>query len=120
MFDVNRGWSRISIDHIAQLFNKLEKLFFLSSKMKICLESNIFSTRCRESALLLTMPKGSALLLRETLEQDTSLLSLSSLSSYDSQSSSPSPSALHEVGVHHLSEFEANQVLQHRLDLGQR
>ena len=76
--------------------------------------------RCRESALLLTIPMGSALLLIEALEQDSSLISLANLSSYESQVSSPLPSALHEMGVHHLSEFEANQVLHHRLDLARR
>ena len=76
--------------------------------------------RCRESALLLTVSMGSALLLIEDLEQDSSLVSLATLSSYDSQVSSPLPSALHEMGVHHLSRFEANQVLHHRLDLTKR
>jgi hypothetical protein len=63
---------------------------------------------------------GSALLLIEDLEQDSSLVSLATLSSYDPQVSSPLPSALHEIGVHHLSRFEANQVLHHRLDLAKR
>ncbi len=68
--------------------------------------------RCRESALLLTMSIGSALLLRDALKQD-----LSNITSNESNLSSPLPSALHEMGIHHLSEFEADQVLQRRLDL---
>jgi hypothetical protein len=58
------------------------------------------------------MPMGSALLLLDALKQD-----LSNLSSNEPIGSSPLPSALHEQGIHHLSEFEADQVLQCRLDL---
>ncbi|CAF4784257.1 unnamed protein product, partial [Rotaria sp. Silwood1] len=94
LFDINRGWSRIANDHVSQLFNK-----------------------CRESALLLTMPIGSALLLVDALQQELSIKSLSNVSSKDSLVSSPLPSALHEMGIHHLSEFGAGQVLQRRLDL---
>ncbi|CAF3152696.1 unnamed protein product [Rotaria socialis] len=94
LFDMNRGWSRIVNDHFSQLFNK-----------------------CRESALLLTMPIGSALLLVDALQQDLSLASLTDSSSKDPIVSSPLPSALHEMGIHNLSEFEADQVLQRRRDL---
>ncbi len=58
------------------------------------------------------MPMGSALLLLDALKQD-----LSNLSSNESIVSSPLPSPLHEMGIHHLSEFEADQVLRRRLDL---
>ncbi|CAF3991656.1 unnamed protein product, partial [Rotaria sp. Silwood2] len=94
LFDINRGWSRIANDHLSQLFNK-----------------------CRESALLLSMPIGSALLLVDALQQELSMTPLSNVSSKESIVSSPLPSALHEMGIHHLSEFEADQVLQRRLDL---
>ncbi|CAF1411967.1 unnamed protein product [Rotaria magnacalcarata] len=94
LFDMNRGWSRIVNDSFSQLFNK-----------------------CRESALLLTMPIGSALLLVDALQQDLSLASLTDSSSKDPVLSSPLPSALHEMGIHSLSEFEADQVLQRRRDL---
>jgi hypothetical protein len=63
------------------------------------------------------MAKGSALLLRDALKQDLSITSLSNLSTDEPTVSSPLPSALHEMGIHHLSEFEADQVLQRRLDL---
>ena len=59
---------------------------------------------------------GSALLLIEALEQDSSLISLANLSSSESQVSSPLPFALQEMGVHHLSELESNQVLHHRFE----
>jgi hypothetical protein len=58
------------------------------------------------------MSIGSALLLVDAFKQD-----LSSVTSNESTVSSPMPSALHEMGIHHLSEFEADQVLQRRLDL---
>ncbi len=58
------------------------------------------------------MPIGSALLLIDALKQD-----LSNVTSNESFVSSPLPSPLHEMGIHHLSVFEADQVLQHRLDL---
>jgi hypothetical protein len=58
------------------------------------------------------MASGSAYLLLDALKQDLSLIT-----SNDSIVSSPLPSALHEMGIHHLSEFEADQVLQRRLDL---
>jgi hypothetical protein len=58
------------------------------------------------------MPMGSALLLRDALKQD-----LLNLPSDESIVSSPLPSPLHEMGIHHLSKFEADQVLQRRLDL---
>ncbi|CAF0911519.1 unnamed protein product [Adineta steineri] len=90
LFDINRGWSRIAGDNLSQFFNK-----------------------CRESALLLTLPKGSALLLLDALKQDLSITSTSD----EFQISSPLPSALHEQGIHHLGELEADQVLQCRLDL---
>ena len=73
--------------------------------------------RCRESALLLTMPMGSALLLLDVLKQNLSVTPLSNLSSKESVVLSPLTSALHEMGIYHLSEFEADQVLQRRLDL---
>ncbi|CAF1179934.1 unnamed protein product [Rotaria sordida] len=94
LFDINQGWTRIANDHVSLLFNK-----------------------CRESALLLTMPIGSALLLVDALQQELSMTSLSNVSSKESIISSPLPSALHEMGIHHLSEFEADQILQRRLDL---
>ncbi|CAF2149431.1 unnamed protein product [Rotaria magnacalcarata] len=82
------------------------------------LDINVFNfLRCRESALLLTMPIGSALLLVDALQQDLSLASLTDSSSKDPVVSSPLPSALHEMGIHSLSEFEADQVLQRRRDL---
>jgi len=74
--------------------------------------SVFFAVRCRESATLLTMPIGSALLLRDALKQE-----LPNLTTSDSIQASPMPSPLHEMGIHHLSSFEAEQVLQHRLDL---
>jgi hypothetical protein len=58
------------------------------------------------------MSIGSALLLIDALKQD-----LSNLPSNESIVSSPMPSALHEMGIHHLDRFEADQVLQRRLDL---
>lgn len=58
------------------------------------------------------MSSGSALLLIDALREQ-----LSSLTSDQSIVSSSLPSALHEMGIHHLSEFEAGQVLQRRLDL---
>lgn len=74
--------------------------------------------RCRESAMLLTMPLERARRLANALEQETSLLSLTTLTFQDnSDSFSSLPSPLIEYGIHHLGEFEANQVLQHRLDL---
>jgi hypothetical protein len=57
------------------------------------------------------MSIGSALLLLDALKQK------SNITSNESIVSSPMPSALHEMGIHHLSEFEADQVLQRRLDL---
>ncbi|UJR30861.1 hypothetical protein I4U23_018376 [Adineta vaga] len=88
LLDINRGWSRIGTDHVLQLFNK-----------------------CRESAVLLTMPKISALSLLDALKE--SLTKTSKLSIV----SSPLPSVLHREGIHYLSESEAEQVLQCRLDL---
>jgi hypothetical protein len=58
------------------------------------------------------MSIGSALLLRDALKQYSS-----NITSNESIVSSPMPSALHEMGIHHLDEFEADQVLQRRLDL---
>jgi len=58
------------------------------------------------------MSIGSALLLVDAFKQD-----LSSVTSNESTVSSPMPSALHEMGIHHLSEYEADQILQSRLDL---
>lgn len=68
------------------------------------------------------MPLDRARRLATALEQETSLLSLTTLTFQDSPdtSSSSLPSPLNEYGIHHLGEFEANQVLQHRLDLLQR
>lgn len=63
------------------------------------------------------MPMGSALLLAEALRQDLTLSSLTERSSDEAMIASPLPSALHEMGIHHLSEYEADQVLQHRRDL---
>jgi hypothetical protein len=92
--------------------------FFVDSyALSLSLSFSHVIRRCRESALLLTMPIGTALLLLDALEQDSSVLSLSNFMSQESLVSSPLPSALHEIGIHHLSEFDANQVLHRRLDL---
>ncbi|CAF0767771.1 unnamed protein product [Didymodactylos carnosus] len=90
LYDLNKGWLRVCNEY----FPPNEILLFI---------------RCRESAILLTMPVGSALLLKDTLVNQSS--------STNSRKIGKINSPLNELGIHHLNENEVQHVLERRTDL---